>query len=485
MNEENKKLPWNVLVVDDEAIVHTVTDLVLKPFTFEDRPVRLISAYSAAEARQIVEQERDIAVALVDIVMETDHAGLDLVRWIRDERNDRLMRIVIRTGQPGKAPEAAVIARYEINDYKQKTELSDTRLITTVATALRNYRDLVKMERDFRNLQNLVSSARPFWSPGEQTRLDEVIVERFASLLNGPAVSAALVTRGEGASEVRIGRGRFAEGRLTAEDRRLIDRAADGEATIVDGRAFVAYLDGSVGVPRYLILEAPGVLDRTERSVLDAFVSSISLAVANVTLTQTMDRIQHDMLFFLGEVVERRSETTGNHVRRVSHIVRAICHALGYDDDETERIALASSLHDVGKIVIPDEILHKPGTLSNEEFDVIKSHTVVGSELLSRSSDSFFSLAAAVARHHHERWDGSGYPDRLAGDTIPRSARVTAVADVFDALSHPRSYKPAWSFTETVAFIDSNAGSQFDPVVVETFLQLRGDVEMILAEYPD
>lgn len=482
---EHDEHPWTILVVDDEPIVHTVTQLVLRNYRFDNRPITLLSAYSAEEAKEILLQRDDIAVALVDVVMETDRAGLDLVRWIRDEIENSIIRIVIRTGQPGVAPEEAVIERYEINDYKQKTELSDTRLVTTVATALRNYRDLTKMDRDYRNLKNLVSVSQPIWTGGDMARLDEMILDRFTGLLDDRTGSAAVVAMTVDGLKVLIGKGRFFDAGLQDADIHILDRLCDGAGPHIDGRTYAARLDERGQTPRFLMMEAGRPFDRNETSVLDAFVTSISLAVTNASLMQTMDRIQRDMLFFLGEVVERRSETTGNHVRRVSHIVRLLASTLGHDEEKAERIGLASSLHDVGKVVVPDEILHKPGKLTPAEFSVIQSHTVVGHDLLDRSDDSFFTLAAEIARSHHERWDGTGYPDNLAGDAIPLCARITAVADVFDALSHTRSYKAAWPVDETVAYIQRGANTQFDATVVAAFIDVLNEIEAILVDFPD
>ena len=137
---------WKVLIVDDEPEVHQVTRLVLGGFRFESSPLEFISAFSAAEARAQMLEHPDVAVILLDVVMETEHAGLDVVRAVRDELGNRQVRIVLRTGQPGQAPEHDIISAYDINDYKEKTELTAQRLSTTIFSALRAYRDLMTIE---------------------------------------------------------------------------------------------------------------------------------------------------------------------------------------------------------------------------------------------------------------------------------------------------------------------------------------------------
>ena len=143
MNNENHK----ILIVDDDEQIHRVTQLVLNRIQFDGRPLELISAYSAKEAKGILEAQPDIALALIDVVMETDHAGLNLVNWIRLDLGNRQIRLVLRTGQPGQAPESNVIEQYDINDYRDKTELTQTKMKTLIYASLRAYRDITEATR--------------------------------------------------------------------------------------------------------------------------------------------------------------------------------------------------------------------------------------------------------------------------------------------------------------------------------------------------
>ena len=138
--------PWKVLIVDDEEDIHVVTKMALKRFELDDKKLTFLHAYSAKEGKEVLQQESDIALVFLDVVMETDDAGLELARWMRQELKNKFSRIVLRTGQPGQAPEERVIVEYDINDYKEKTELNRTKLFTTVFAALRAYRDIIKVE---------------------------------------------------------------------------------------------------------------------------------------------------------------------------------------------------------------------------------------------------------------------------------------------------------------------------------------------------
>jgi putative two-component system response regulator len=151
----------------------------------------------------------------------------------------------------------------------------------------------------------------------------------------------------------------------------------------------------------------------------------------------------------------------------------SIAAELGFAESHVELIRSAAPLHDIGKIAIPEEILLKPGTLTLDEFDVIQSHTTLGGRLLGGSDSPVFQLAEEIAMYHHENWDGTGYTPGLAGEAIPIAARIVTIADVFDALTHDRPYKRAWSWEEAVAWISEQGGQKFDPTVVEAFRETQ------------
>ena len=153
---------WNILVVDDEEDIHQVTKLVLSGFTFEDRRLIFHHAYTASEAIEMLKDLPEVAVALVDVVMETNHAGLDLIRYIREEADNHDVRLILRTGQPGEAPEEAVIRDYDINDYKNKTELTAIKLKTLLYSALRSYRDICTIEQHKKGLENIINASARF-----------------------------------------------------------------------------------------------------------------------------------------------------------------------------------------------------------------------------------------------------------------------------------------------------------------------------------
>lgn len=174
----------------------------------------------------------------------------------------------------------------------------------------------------------------------------------------------------------------------------------------------------------------------------------------------------------LAFVAEYRDDKTGEHTIRVGDISAQIALALGWREKDADVLRLAAQLHDIGKVGIPDSILQKPDRLEPEEFEMMKKHTTIGSRILAGGRARSMQMAEVIAANHHERWDGQGYPKGLKGDQIPEAARIVAVADTFDALTHERLYRPAFSFQESLRILASERGKQLDPKAVEAFLKV-------------
>ncbi len=187
----------------------------------------------------------------------------------------------------------------------------------------------------------------------------------------------------------------------------------------------------------------------------------------------------------LGRAAEYRDNETGLHIIRMSTYCQMLALQLGMSEHEAEMILNASPMHDIGKLGIPDRVLLKPGRFDDEEWKIMKMHSIIGEEILSGHSSDLMTMAARIARSHHEKWDGSGYPDSLAGEAIPLAARIVALADVFDALTSNRPYKKAWSLEDAVAEIESSAGTHFDPDLVPRFLAILPQVKQVMQRYAE
>ncbi len=192
-----------------------------------------------------------------------------------------------------------------------------------------------------------------------------------------------------------------------------------------------------------------------------------------------------DTVTRLSRAAEMRDDETGNHVLRIRSYSAALAKELRLSPDEIDHLYVASSMHDIGKIGIPDQILLKPGKLSPEEFLVMRRHSEIGAKILSDATSPMLRIAQVVARSHHEKWDGSGYPDGLHGEGIPMYGRIVALADVWDALTTKRCYKPAFGLQASTDIILKSSGSHFDPDIVSAFQKVHEEFQFILAEFQD
>lgn len=187
----------------------------------------------------------------------------------------------------------------------------------------------------------------------------------------------------------------------------------------------------------------------------------------------------------LGRAGEYRDNETGTHVIRMSKSCQMLARAAGLDETQAEKVLFATAMHDVGKIGIRDGILLKPGKLAPEEFEAMKAHTTIGADIIGDHPSELLTLARQIAIGHHERWDGSGYPNGEKGEDIPIESRIAAICDVFDALLSERPYKKAWPVDEAVDLIRESAGRHFDPRLVELFLELVPEILALHEQYPD
>lgn len=188
--------------------------------------------------------------------------------------------------------------------------------------------------------------------------------------------------------------------------------------------------------------------------------------------TRQLEQAQFEILERLTVAAEYRDDETGQHTRRVGYLSTLLARASGLPEYEVQLIERVAPLHDLGKIGIPDDILLKPAKLTSYEFEVMKTHTIIGARILSGGHSDMVKMAQTIALTHHECWDGSGYPHRLQGEAIPRVGRIVALADTFDALTHKRPYKDAWPLDKAVEEIRAQSGKQFDPHLVDIFLEM-------------
>ncbi len=489
---------WKIAIVDDDQSVHTVTRMILGNFTFQGRGLELVSAYTEDEAYALARSSPDIAVMLLDVVMEKEDSGLRMVRYIRDDLQNRMTRIVLRTGQPGHAPEKKVIVDYDINDYKLKTELTADRLFVTMVAALRAYSDLVTIENNRRGLERIIDSSADLFKPQSFGDFISGVLMQMTSLMHLGTNAMYCRTSGLSASKkdasfvIEAGIGDFLgsvkkrlEEAVPPDTYAVIQEAIRERKSVYHQKSFIAYFMGSGGRENIIYMESSRDIGAWDKNLIGIFCTNISVALDNMSLHQEIENTQKEIIYTLGEVAEARSKETGHHVKRVAEYSKVLALAYGLPEQEAETLRLASPMHDVGKLAVPDAILNKPGPLTAEEFGVIKTHSQAGFDMLKNSTRQIMKVAALIALEHQEKWDGSGYPHGKKGNEISLYGRIVAIADVFDALGCDRIYKKAWSTGEILAYFREQRGKHFDPGLTDIFIEKIEEIESIRRKFPD
>lgn len=493
---------WKALIVDDDPGIHVITRTVLRDLIYEDRNIEFISAYSRAEAEVLLRESENIALILLDVVMEEDDSGLKLVEFIREDIKNPLTRIILRTGQPGKAPSQQVIIDFDINDYEEKTDLTAQKLYTTVIASLRNFRDLQSLdstrtilERHRSGLSKIGRASGALFEALSPRELVIGVYNQLRSLIhreneNDFSSFAALQENGEFGILIADGRYAGLEGtdpeELIGESSReaLENLKRENRNLLIQDGVIHLYEDASQF--RFLLhVSEMTNLETQDRQLLDIFASNVSVAYENLLLNREIVGTQEELITRLSEVVETRSHDTAQHVRRVGEFCELIGSKLGMDEDAVHGLKMASTMHDIGKVGIPDEILLKPDFLTEQEFSVVKTHTGIGYAILKDSSRPFLQAAALICLQHHERYDGKGYPAGLQGDDIHINARIVSICDVFDSVTHGRLHREPWSTAKAVEYLKSERGQSFDSDLVDILIENIDSAVQINSSYPD
>ena len=482
--------PWLVLVVDDDDSIHQITTLVLSNFSFEQRPLQLLHAHSATEAVTIIQQQPDIALAIIDVVMETQHAGLELVKTIRQTLNNRRMRLVLRTGQPGEAPEEHVIRDYDINDYKNKTEVTAIKLKTLLYAGLRSYRDICIIEHHKAGLEKIIACTTSFLQCSSLKQFASLILGQVAFLLGLEREQiyccAAINSAATDSLQLDVIASNVVDNNALPPDVLAKILQVQQDKTSYCGEdCFIGYFTTHRGNENFLYVSKGSKLEQTDHQLLSYFSHNIAIAYENIRLRELMRDSQRELSYILGEAVEKRSKETGSHVKRVANYSYLLAIKAGLAEYDAEVIKLASPLHDLGKIAIPDHILNKPGKHDADEWAIMQQHAELGYQILQHSSNEILQMGAIIAQQHHEKWNGKGYPQGLSADNIHIAGRITALADVFDALGSDRCYKKAWPLTQIIELIRTERGQHFDPALADILLNNLDAFLAIRDAYPD
>lgn len=411
---------WKVLIVDDDQEIHLMTKLVLKDVEFEQRRLELIDAYSGEEACQILDAHKDIAVVLLDVVMETEDAGLRVVKYVRETLGNSFIRIILRTGQAGQAPEKTVISSYDINDYKEKTELTATKIFTVIVSSLRSYSLLTMVDRNRKGLELILDSVRDLGRVKAFGEFSQGILTQIISLLKMDGSGLYLRISGfaadfsRGKVTVLAGIGEFetedyktGARPLPGPVRSLLERALAEKRSFFQDGVFVGYMAAEeMAEVRLLYLNGCDWLDSSDRHLLRTFVENMSFSFDSLYRDKMLwDGTQglSSIVEYLLNLVTASNPSPGAGLRKFSQICALLAQKAGADPRETERIRMASVLADMPS---PDEALdcvspEKPriNPLVCTALDILRCQKIPWSDRQKTGEElPFAARVAAVAR---------------------------------------------------------------------------------------
>ena len=416
---------WKIAVIDDDPAVHEGTRFALSDYSLNGQGLEILSAHSAAEGRELMRQHPDIAAVLLDVIMETDSAGLELVEFIRNEIKNETVRIVLRTGQPGQAPERRVIVDYDINDYKAKTELTADKLFTSLTAALRSYQQLERMVQTRRGLEIIIDAASTLYDFKSMQRLAEGVLTQIASLLNVDCAGILVLRDGGEISDdfaVLAGSGCYSRfighagpRSLDTDLRQMVEEAFRRRAHEFADQRTVLYIRTGSGREVVVLLQAERPLSETDRALVEIFGSRLSIAFDNVILYQQL----HEANTQLEDRVAQRTRALMLANRRLSAQWLRLQRANGFKNE-----ILGTVAHDLknplGVILGRTEMLTELiGTnTSRESLSAQVTHIRDATRRLTSMVDHLISDAMADA-----------FDITIRRDPVDVSALVTEVAD--------------------------------------------------------
>ena len=419
---------WKVLIVDDEPEVHAVTKLALSDFSFLGRGLQFFSAHSGSEAKQLVKDHPDAAIVLLDVVMETDDAGLNVARFIREEAANRFTRIILRTGQPGQAPERTVIVNYDINDYKSKTELTAQKLFTAVMSALRSYRDIMSIDQSRQGLEKIISAATDLYALQSMNSFVDGLVQQLSWVIGGARQTLYASADDDSSHDyrVRAAYGDDAQPAIGQTLRSVIPAEALAEVDTVIKHHSIHYGDDFILAycrshcrPRGAILYLQGFsrsLSDDDHHVLQLFAENVQLAHDNVICLEDADRFLATMT---DELMGRVSTDYDSFLAQqpVARLADAIAAELA--PEQRQDIACAAYLYQQAEDLLTCRDDQPAASMATYQQRVSRSLRA-----LEQGHSSATQLAHRALHERLERWDGMGLPKGKEGEQIALSSQI-------------------------------------------------------------
>ncbi|WP_170314984.1 HD domain-containing phosphohydrolase [Saccharibacillus brassicae] len=493
IGEENltTESEWKILLVGGERDEAGLMSHLLAGFDFESRPVRLLHAENIHEARPLLEEQTDIAVVLLELDASQDRQPLDLVGYVRGTLSNAAVRIVVVADKGWAAAEEEIMCGYDINSFRIKGELDGGlgKLKSALVGSFRAYRDFKKTEDEKKSLEHVALYSSFVLNAGSMEELAQDVLRHLASILKTPHPFEGLILQKNDKKWRKLAAaGKYADLDVYSLPRDIENvlprlRTFNRHSLTLEGFSF--HSPGIAGTERLIFIDSCRTPIDWEYYLAESYCANTDAAFENMELRHEIESTQKEIIYTLGEIAETRSQETGFHVKRVAEYTKLLALKYGLPEEEANLLALASPMHDIGKVGISDSILNKPGKLTEEEYATMKTHALSGYEMLKHSTRPILKTAAIIALQHHEKYSGGGYPHGLRGEEIHLYGRITAIADVFDALASDRVYKKAWPLGEIVDLFHKEKGGHFDPMLTDLFLAHLDEFLEIRARYAD
>lgn len=480
---------FKLVLADDDVEVHKVTKMVLNDFTFEGKQLEIIHAYSGEETIKTLTTHPDTAILFLDVVMEEKNSGFKVVEALRGKLNNHHTRIVLRTGQPGEAPEEKVIQEYDINDYRLKTEMTVNKMKTTLYSALRNYRDINRVEKNRLGLEKIIKTSANLFkhltlneflvnvlhelgnyqqsdlTTGLETDQPPLPIDGFITSCqnNNIQVIAAI-----GKYEPYIGKKLSSIPELNHIHEQITQQTPIMDLVKKTDNGIIICSKGNADLHHCIYLE--GQDDGFDYKLINIFLSNFSTLLNDHLLNNSHNGQLVKNIYTLAESIEKQYEFPSSHIKRTSEMMYqfSLCNNMSFS--ESELVRQASTLHDLGMLTLSDDLLTKSDKLTEDEFKLMRRHTDFAYKILKFSDSPLLQKAASIAQNHHEKYDGNGYPSKMKYHEIPLSARMMAIVDVFDAMTHNRNYREANSVEDVLQYLMFQKGKHFDPELVDLFV---------------
>lgn len=487
---------WKLIFVGHETDFYASATVFLQDLTFQNIPLECLVEPTLTKAKALLRHYPETAVVILSVKSAEADEVLSFLSFIRHELNNKMLRLVLRVED---ALEPVLWIGYDLHAVQNISTSSQLQLFCQVHSALNVYMDALLVQKNLTELKSLNEwCARAAFVYTAEHWL-QMVIEQFVILLGGcchlvaASPSSQFKEESVGALSVLGGYGKYQGSRgqwlheLLAPVKVIFLQQAKAFRPISFGeRDFCCYFSSRTGEAVFLYgsgLVAP--LMGAQKELLELYSHAAQQAFERIQAQQDLEKCQREIIERLSDLAEPSIKGRAHLASRMAAICYELAKGYGLSEEESTLLKWAAPLYNLGKLRLPHELLHKPEKLLEDEWELMKTYPVLGYQLLKDSKQRIVQAGALIAYEHQEKWDGSGYPEGKKGQNIHVFARIAALADVYNALRHPRVYGPAWPKETVILHIESETNTHFEPKLVEIFKACVDKLEAILQKYPD